>query len=234
MKNFTKLFALGLLAISTGISSAQTYTATAGAGGTTDIASDYSMSTGDGASVSVDVPLEFELGKIVAVTVSPSGTATVPSSSYFDGIIPYGNGAYISSKVLDLTPMAGGWFNSSVGSVGFVGGIYANTSVTVSAESTDFVHESDPNSTFKPRKSFLVGKKVAGTSDYRTYGGWGDGNASTNPNTPISVTLDDSAIQAEGGKFSYLYYSNAYIDTVDSTDRAGKYISITTITVSTL
>lgn len=51
---------------------------------------------------------------------------------------------------------------------------------------------------------------------------------------PLNTNLDETAIASEGEKFSMRIYNHAYLDTIDTTNRAGKYLSTATITVSTL
>ena len=215
MKNFKNVLAFSLIAVASGISTAQTYTATAGTNGVTDIQSDYSMSTGDGASVSVDVPLEFELPKKVAIGLPPNGTITFPAGSMFEGVTSTTGWLSDRSKVLNTTPhtsypaITQQW-------IGYTGAIYANTAISITADTSDFIHETDPNSSFKGRWYFLTHDKADYNNRYvNVVDNTNDSSAGSA--FPHTHTIDDTQLMASENVIGFFQHAYIYTDTIDAT-----------------
>lgn len=229
----SQILALAIISVTGSMAVAQTYTGTAGTDGGATVSSDYAEATGDGASVAVDVPLEFILPKNIAIAVSPDGTKTLPANTLFDGIIPlYESNSYglLPDNITTNNQNTKEDFDTVIS-----GGIYANSSINVTAETTDYLHESDPNSIIKSRSAFHIGITVpTNNAESEAYGDIHDDDNSATTVFPGTIAVDDTELAASGNKVSFLFWQHPYADTIEPTDRAGKYLSTTTITVVVL
>lgn len=188
---------------------------------------DHAVAYGDEAVVSAEIELEFELDKRIALAIKlPDGSFT--DNTLFDGVVLQNNSLF--TEELPLMPMLGN-DNLSGESLSIYGSIYSNTDAILDINVTNFTYENNSSLEFKPHISLtLKGRDFNNSSVFKYL------NASNNSNDSFNIneSLDFNLFSSEDSKLTFLLGVRAYIDTIHSYHKAGRYFSMATITATVL
>ena len=220
-----QIFVLTLICVSALGTIAQgiNYGATAGTGGSTDVGSDYGISSGDGAVVNTDVPMQLELPKKVVL-------AAHDGSSFTANPIFQGKQAESSTLSLLYNGQANAGIPDLTDQVLKIGClVYANVDNASLhfRRQAEFVHETDPNSKIKTMS--LNGSSGLATLEI------------FNPDTGARY-WNYHTIYYNHGFYGFLRNRTDNVigvnmvhgfdrTTIDATDRSGKYLSTVTISI---
>lgn len=200
-----------------------------------DVSGDFAEAEGDGASVSADVTVGFNIGKKIAIAIKqPDGGFTNnplfhPPSGFDSGTLPTPT-FWIENP--DLSPHSSLHTNLTKSGLSIIGAIYSNTDVSITCTpSESFVNEDDPSSIIKGRHAFLIQKQYGGNS-YETHP-YDDDNSSTSV-FPSTANIPVTAFADNGGVLVLRFWTHMYRDTIDATDRSGNYYSNVTFTVAAM
>lgn len=206
---------------------AQTYNATTGTNGTTDIQSDYAESTGDGASVSVDVPLEFELPKKLIIALH-DGQSISSHPSFSGQTIPSWD-ITKTSAIFDgsADPSFPDRTNAKLSVFGLIYTNAENASLRVDLDNYQLAHELDSNLTVELQCSYKIKSLDGAFTSHMEYLNDATGN------NDLAFNSTDLATTDNVGKLS-IYCWGLQNSFEQGNLRAGKYLGNMIVTTSLL